>query len=74
MDFMTLFFLRIQHTVKQITCCEAKPRGTHTLYFVEIVVLLFGEQMRVSIFPGVDLSDEQRLEPAVRGTCEPSVV
>lgn len=36
-----------------------------TLYFVKIVVLLLGEQMRVSVFPGVDLPDKQRLEPAV---------
>lgn len=35
------------------------------MYFVKIVVLLLGEQMRVSVFPGVDLSDKQRLEPAV---------
>lgn len=36
-----------------------------TLYFVQIVVFLLGEQMRVSVFSGVNLSDKQRLEPAV---------
>lgn len=36
-----------------------------TLYFVQIAVFLLGEQMRVSVFSGVNLSDKQRLEPAV---------
>lgn len=36
-----------------------------TLYFVQIVVFLLGEQMRVSVFSGVNLSDKQGLEPAV---------
>lgn len=37
----------------------------HTLDLIQIVVFFFGEQMRMGIFPGVDLSDKQRLEPAV---------
>lgn len=38
---------------------------TLTLYFIQIAVFLLGEQMRVSVFSGIDLSDKQRLEPAV---------
>lgn len=38
---------------------------THTLYFVQVVVFLLGEQVRVSVFSGVDLSNKKRLEPAV---------
>ena len=41
-----------------------RPRG-HTLDFVEVVVFFLGQKVGVGIFSGVDLSNEERFEPAV---------
>lgn len=37
----------------------------HTLYFVQIVVFLLGEQVRMSVLSRVNFSDKQRFEPTV---------
>lgn len=52
-------------TQSQTNLFQHITNTTRTLYFVQIVVLLLGKQMRVSVLSGVDLSNKQRLEPAV---------
>lgn len=42
-----------------------KSLTTHTLYFVEVVVFLLCQKMRVGIFSGVNLSNKEGFEPAV---------
>lgn len=40
-------------------------RGRLTLNFVQVAFLIFGQQVSVCIFPGVDFPHKYRLKPAV---------